>query len=329
MSELHKFIFDGLPVRGILVRLTDTWTEVLRRRASNSEHGAYTSPVRNMLGEMVAAGVLMQSSIKFDGALVLQIMGDGPVKLAVVEVQSNLELRATASVTQDVPDGATLSQMVNVNNQGRCAITLDPQTKFPGQQPYQGVVPLFDDHGKPIDKLNEVLEHYMLQSEQLDTTLVLAADEHVAAGLLIQRLPVQGEGNLSGSLVSKDNEDQIGLNEHYNRIAILASSLQRDELLTLDADTVLRRLFWEETITRFEPQQGDTAPRFACSCSRERVARMIVGLGADEAHSILQERPNIEVACEFCGVQYHFDPVDTARLFVPQTQQLDGGDTPH
>ena len=158
---------------------------------------------------------------------------------------------------------------------------------------------------------------------------MLAADEHVAAGLLIQRLPVQGEGNLSGSLVSKDNEDQIGLNEHYNRIAILASSLQRDELLTLDADTVLRRLFWEETITRFEPQQGDTAPRFACSCSRERVARMIVGLGADEAHSILQERPNIEVACEFCGVQYHFDPVDTARLFVPQTQQLDGGDTPH
>ena len=329
MSELHKFIFDGLPVRGILVRLTDTWTEVLRRRASNSEHGPYTSSVRTMLGEMVAAGVLMQSSIKFDGALVLQIMGDGPFKLAVVEVQSNLELRATASVTQVVPEGATLSQMVNLNNQGRCAITLDPQTKFPGQQPYQGVVPLFDDHGKPIDKLNAVLEHYMLQSEQLDTTLVLAADEHVAAGLLIQRLPVQGEGNLSGSLVSKDNEDQIGLNEHYNRIAILASSLQREELLTLDADTVLRRLFWEETVTRFEPQQGDAAPRFACSCSRERVARMIVGLGADEAHSILQERPNIEVACEFCGVQYHFDPVDTARLFVPSTQQLDGGATAH
>ena len=329
MSELHKFIFDGLPVRGIVVRLTDTWTEILRRRASNSEHGAYAAPVREMLGEMVAAGVLMQSSIKFDGALVLQIMGDGPVKLAVVEVQSSMELRATASVLQPIPEGATLSQMVNVNNQGRCAITLDPQTKFPGQQPYQGVVPLFDDHGKPIDKLNEVLEHYMLQSEQLDTTLVLAADEHVAAGLLIQRLPVQGEGNLSGSLVSKDTEDQIGLNEHYTRISILASSLKREELLSLDVETVLRRLFWEETLTRFEPLVGEVAPRFACSCSRERVARMIVGLGADEAYSILQERPNIEVACEFCGVQYHFDPVDTARLFVPPTQQIEGGDTPH
>ena len=329
MSELHKFIFDGLPVRGIVVRLTDTWTEILRRRASNSEHGAYAVPVREMLGEMVAAGVLMQSSIKFDGALVLQIMGDGPVKLAVVEVQSNMELRATATVLGTVAVDATLSQMVNVHNQGRCAITLDPQTKFPGQQPYQGVVPLFDDHGKPIEKLNAVLEHYMLQSEQLDTMLVLAADEQVAAGLLIQRLPVQGEGNLSGSLVSKENEDEIGVNEHYNRIAILASTLKREELLTLDVETVLRRLFWEETLTRFEPLTGEVAPRFACSCSRERVARMIVGLGADEAHSILEERPNIEVACEFCGVQYHFDPVDTARLFVPPTQQIDGGATPH
>jgi molecular chaperone Hsp33 len=206
---------------------------------------------------------------------------------------------------------------------------LDPQTKFPGQQPYQGVVPLFDDAGRPIDKLSEVLEHYMLQSEQLDTTLVLAADDKVAAGLLIQRLPVQGEGNLSGSLVSKDNEDQIGLNEHYNRISILARTLKRDELLSLDVDTVLRRLFWEESLTRFEPTADDQAPRFSCSCSRERVARMIVGLGADEAHSILQERPNIEVACEFCGVQYHFDPVDTARLFVPSTQQIECGDTPH
>jgi len=329
VSELHKFIFDGLPVRGIVVRLTDAWTEILRRRASNSEHGAYAAPVREMLGEMVAAGVLMQSSIKFDGSLVLQIMGDGPVKLAVVEVQSNMELRATATVLGTLADNATLSQMVNVTNQGRCAITLDPQTKFPGQQPYQGVVPLFDDHGKPIEKLNAVLEHYMLQSEQLDTTLVLAADEHVAAGLLIQRLPVQGEGNLSGSLVSRDNEDEIGVNEHYNRIAILANTLKREELLNLDVETVLRRLFWEETLTRFEPLTGEVGPRFVCSCSRERVARMIVGLGADEAHSILQERPNIEVACEFCGVQYHFDPVDTARLFVPSTQQADGGTMPH
>lgn len=325
MSELHKFLFDGLPVRGVIVRLTDAWAEVLRRRATNTDTGAYATPVREMLGEMTAAAVLMQANIKFDGALVLQIFGDGPVKVAVVEVQSDLSLRATATVQPAVADSATLSQMVNVHNKGRCAITLDPKTKFPGQQPYQGVVPLFDDHGKPLEKLSAVLEHYMLQSEQLDTTLVLAADDKVAAGLLIQRLPMAGAGNLAGSMVSKENEDQIGLNEHYNRIATLASSLKRDELLTLDVETVLRRLFWEESITRFEPSIGETAPRFTCNCSRERVGKMIVGLGREEAEGILAERGDIEVGCEFCGLQYRFDPVDAAQLFVDAVQIVNGG----
>lgn len=329
MSELHKFIFDGLPVRGMVVRLTDTWTEILRRRASNTTTGAYALPVREMLGEMVAAAALMQSNIKFDGSLILQIFGDGPVKLAVVEVQPDLALRATVTVTAPVEPTASLSQMVNASNLGRCAITLDPNTKFPGQQPYQGVVPLFDDHGRPIEKLSEVLEHYMLQSEQLDTTLVLAANEHIAAGLLIQRLPMQGTANLAGSMVAKENEDQIGLNEHYNRIAILASSLKREELLTLDVDTILHRLFWEEQITRFEPLQGDSAPRFACSCSRERVGRMIVSLGREEAESILSERADIEVGCEFCGVQYRFDPVDAAQLFTAPAQSVPGSSLPH
>ena len=329
MSELHKFIFDGLPVRGMVVRLTDTWTEILRRRASNSTTGAYAAPVREMLGEMVAAATLMQSNIKFDGSLIFQIFGDGPVKLAVVEVQPDLALRATATVTAQVEPAASLSEMVNVSNQGRCAITLDPNTKFPGQQPYQGVVPLFDDHGKPIEKVSAVLEHYMLQSEQLDTTLVLAADENVAAGLLIQRLPMQGTANLAGSMVAKENEDQIGLNEHYNRIAILASSLKREELLTLDVETILHRLFWEEQITRFEPLQGASAPRFACNCSRERVGKMIVGLGREEAESILSEREDIEVGCEFCGVQYRFDPVDAAQLFTAHVQAAAGGLDPH
>jgi molecular chaperone Hsp33 len=331
MSELHKFLFDGLPVRGVLVRLTDAWTEILSRRASNTGTGtgAYAPEVRDMLGEMTAAAALMQANIKFDGALVLQIFGDGPVKVAVVEVQSDLALRATATVQPQVEPCATLSQMVNAHNQGRCAITLDPKTKFPGQQPYQGVVPLFDDHGEPIEKLSAVLEHYMLQSEQLDTTLVLAADDKVAAGLLIQRLPMAGAGNLAGSMVSKENEDQIGLNEHYNRIAILASSLKREELLTLDVETILRRLFWEESITRFEPLVGESAPRFACNCSRERVGKMIVGLGREEAEDIIAERGDIEVGCEFCGLQYRFDPIDAAQLFVDAVQIVRSGPEAH
>jgi len=329
VSELHKFLFEGLPVRGMVVRLTDAWTEILRRRASNTSSGPYAAPVQEMLGEMTAAAALMQSNIKFDGSLVLQIFGDGPVKVAVVEVQPDLSLRATATVTEAVSGDSRLSQMVNVNNQGRCAITLDPKTKFPGQQPYQGVVPLFDDHGRPIEKLSAVLEHYMLQSEQLDTTLVLAANDTVAAGLLIQRLPMAGAGNLAGSMVSKENEDQIGLNEHYNRIAMLASSLKQEELLTLDVDTILRRLFWEEQITRFEPLMGETAPRFVCSCSRERVAKMIQSLGREEAESILEERGDIEVACEFCGVQYRFDPVDAAQLFTDSARLGQSGSDLH
>lgn len=315
MSEIHKFLFNGLPVRGVLVRLTDAWTEILRRRASGSAAGAYPLPVQNMLGEMVAAAALMQSNIKFNGSLILQIFGDGPVKLAVVEVQPDFGLRATATVIGDIAADASLSMLVNENNEGKCAITLDPKTRFPGQQPYQGVVPLFGDAREKLEKLSEVLEHYMLQSEQLDTTLVLAADDKVAAGLLIQRLPLEGTGNLAGSLASQANEDEIGINEHYNRIAILASSLKREELLTLDVETILRRLFWEESLTRFEPLAGDTAPRFSCTCSRERVSNMILGLGLEEAQSIVAERGGIEVGCEFCGAQYRFDPIDVTQIF--------------
>ena len=318
MSELHKFIFDGLPVRGQLVRLTDAWQEVLRRRAANTQTGAYPPPVAELLGEMTAAAVLMQGNIKFDGALVMQIMGEGPVKVAVAEVQNDLRLRATASIVGAVPPGLRLTQMVNAHGNGRCAITLDPRNRQEGQQPYQGVVPLNDEHGAPLGDLAGVVEHYMRQSEQLETTLVLAADEQVAAGLLIQRLPGQGQDNLSLSNVRR--EDETG-DDDYRRIAILAKSLQREELLGLDADTVLRRLFWEEQVLRFPPQQGALGPRFACSCSRERMAAMLRGLGQEEADSIIGEQGRIEVGCDFCGNQERFDAVDVARLFTPAAQQ--------
>lgn len=276
-----------------------------------------------LLGEMTAAATLMQANIKFNGALSLQIFGDGPVKVAVAEVQPDLRVRATASMTGDIAPEARLSQLVNVHNKGRCAITLHPKEHLPGQQPYQGVVPLHGDRNEKLEKLSDVLQHYMLQSEQLDTTLVLAADDQVAAGLLIQRLPVRGEGNLEGSASADDrqharvvpDEDEIGRNEDYNRIAILASSLTRDELLTLDVETILRRLFWEERLLRFEPQAGAGGPRFACTCSRERVAGMIRGLGLVEANHILTERGDIEVGCDFCGRQYRFDAVDAAQIF--------------
>lgn len=310
MSELHKFLFEGLPVRGMLVRLTDGWQEVLRRRQGIGE---YPGPVRAMLGEMAAAGVLMQANIKFNGALVLQVFGDGPVKLAVVEVQPELAFRATAKVVGEVAADAGLEALMNVGGQGRCAITLDPKDKLPGQQPYQGVVPLHGDRREPLQQVSQVLEHYMLQSEQLDTRLLLAADDTVAAGLLIQRMPVEGSGNLAG----RRNEDDIGLSEAFNRIAMLAATLTREELLTLQPAAILHRLFWEETLRVFEPEQ----PRFACTCSRERVVGMLRGLGREESDGLIAERGEVEVGCDFCGLQYRFDAVDVGEIFTPDRDQ--------
>jgi molecular chaperone Hsp33 len=314
MSELHKFIFEGLPVRGMLVRLTGSWQEVLKRREKAQD--AFPAPVRALLGEMAAAGVLMHANIKFNGALVLQVFGDGPVKLAVAEVQPDLAFRVTAKVVGDVPENAGLEAMLNVQGQGRCAITLDPKDPMPGQQPYQGVVSLHGDQREPLQKISEVLEHYMLQSEQLDTKLILAANDTVAAGLLIQRLPIAGVGNLA----PRANEDDIGLNEAYKRIAMLAGTLTSEELLTLEADAVLHRLFWEETVRRFEPEQ----PRFACSCSRDRVASMLRGLGREEIDGIVAEQGRVEIGCDFCGLKYHFDPVDARKLFLPPRDQPPG-----
>jgi molecular chaperone Hsp33 len=314
MSELHKFLFDGLPVRGQIVRLTDAWQEILARRRADDAQSPWPWPVTRMLGEMAAASTLMQANIKFNGALVMQIFGEGPVKVAVAEVQHDLSLRVTAKVVGEVAPDAHLQQLVNVNGRGRCAITLDPKDRLPGQQAYQGVVPLnasLGGDGQP--GLADVLEHYMRQSEQLDTRLVLAADNNVAAGLLIQRLPAEGKANLAGGQAMEPEEQM----EHFNRIATLAGSLTADELLQLDVETVLRRLFWQEKILRFDAQ----TPRFACTCSRERVSGMIRGLGAEEAESIIAERGEIDVACDFCGQHYRFDAVDAAQIFMAPGDQ--------
>lgn len=316
MSELHKFLFEGMPVRGMLVRLGDGWRELLQRR-QQSEGGDYPAPVRALLGEMAAAAVLMQGNIKFNGALVLQMQGDGPVRLAVVEVQPDLSFRATATVQGPVEEQAGLEALLNVHGQGRCAITLDPKDRQPGQQPYQGVVPLHGDQREPLQRLSEVLEHYMLQSEQLDTRLVLAANDDLAAGLLIQRLPLAGEGNLAGAAWKVGDEDGIGQSEDFNRIAHLAATLTAEELLTLEPEKILHRLFWEETLRLFDPQR----PRFACRCSRGRVARMLQGLGEAENRDIVAERGAVDIGCEFCGAQYRFDAIDIGQLFTPETDQ--------
>ena len=258
----------------------------------------------------------MQANIKFNGAVILQMSGDGPVKLAVAEVQPDLQFRATAKVVGDVAPTAQLEALLNVTGKGRCAITLDPLDKAGGAQPYQGVVGLQGDAGEPLQLLGQVLEHYMLQSEQLDTRLLLAANDECAAGLLIQRLPIEGEGNLE----RQHREDEIGVNEAFNRIALLTATLTREELLSLDAQTLLRRLYWEEDVRRFTPLQ----PRFSCRCTRERVRGMLRSLGAAEVEGIIAELGKVDVGCEFCGLQYGFDAVDVGGLFTVVRDQPPG-----
>ena len=320
MSELQKFIFDGMPVRGMIVRLTDSWQEVLRRRSAS---GDWPPAVRDMLGQLAAAATLMQANLKFNGALILQVHGDGPVKLAVAEAMSDLRFRVTAKVQGEVAADARFGDLVNRHGHGRCAITLDPQDRQPGQQPYQGVVPLASPEGGPVGDVATMLEHYMRQSEQLDTRIMLAADGNAACGLLIQRLPVEGQGNLAGesSLARKAEIDD----EAFTRIAHFASTLSATELLTLDVPTILHRLFWEEPLRVFEPQ----SPKFACSCSAERVRNMLRNLGRDEAESILEERGDIEIGCDFCGTQYRFDPVDVGALFAAPDSRPGGATSVH
>jgi molecular chaperone Hsp33 len=242
----------------------------------------------------------MQSNIKFDGTLLLQIQGDGPVSLVVAEVQADLRYRATATLAAEVPGSGGLHALVDAHGRGRCAITLDPAEPKPGQQRYQGVVPLRGAQDEPLPRLADVLEHYMRQSEQLETRLVLAADDRTAAGLLIQRLPA-----------AEPDDDA------FPRIAQLAATLRREELLALDADTLLRRLFWQEPVQRFAPR----TPRFACRCARERVAGMLRGLGRAEVDSIVAEQGAVEVTCEFCGARYRFDAIDALQLFIAAADQ--------
>ena len=297
-DRLLKFTFQGAQVRGELVRVADAWREM-------TAHHEYPAPVKRLLGEMVAAAALLASNIKFNGALVMQVHGDGPVRLLVVECQPDLAMRATAKLGEDpIADDASMRNLINRHGRGRFAITLDPRDPLPGQQPYQGIVPLDGD------SMAEVLETYMRQSEQLETRLVLAADAEVSAGLLLQRLPE------SGRAAKTEDEDA------WDRVTLIGSTLRREELLSHTPENLARRLYSQEALAH----QATLAPRFACRCSRERIGRMLVSLGREEVDSIIEELEAVTVTCDFCGRQYTFDAVDVAQLFASgTTAEADNG----
>ncbi|MFN9573732.1 MAG: Hsp33 family molecular chaperone HslO [Betaproteobacteria bacterium] len=289
-DRLLKFLFYDAPVRGEVVRLAEVWQQVI-------EHHDYPAPVLALLGQMTAAAALLAANIKFNGALSLQIEGDGPVRLLVVECQPDFRLRATAKLRADapVPADATLRTLVNAQGQGRCAITLDPQDRQPGQQPYQGIVSLTGD------SIAHALETYMRQSEQLDTRLWLAADTRAASGGLLQKLPAEG-----GRAAQARDTDA------WDRTTTLAGTLTPPELLDNDTEQLVRKLFWQERL-----EHGAAfAPRFECRCSRGRIGRMLLSLGRGEVEDILREQDRVEVTCDFCNQVQSFDAVDVGQLFA-------------
>jgi molecular chaperone Hsp33 len=292
-DSLQRFLFEQSTVRGELVHLDDAWRAVLERHD-------YPPALRAVMGELMAAAVLLAATLKLKGALILQIQGMGPVTLLVVECDGDLNVRATAKWQGEL-DGLDFAQMVG---DGNFVITLDPRD---GGQTYQGIVALDGD------SVTEVLQNYMLRSDQLETRLWLAADAQGAAGLLLQKMP--GEG---GHSFAEQDDDM------WPRVTILTDTLKPDELLGLPAEKLIHRLYSEEDVRLFDAQPV----AFKCSCSRAKVGRMLTMLGWDEVQSVLSEQGEAEVTCEFCNQLYRFDKVDAEQVFATEVV-LEGSNSVH
>ncbi|HVY07122.1 MAG TPA: Hsp33 family molecular chaperone HslO [Burkholderiales bacterium] len=275
-DSLQRFLLESTPVRGEIAHLDATWRAVLERRT-------YPAPLERLLGEMMAAAALLSATLKFEGSLIMQMQGSGPVQLLVVEATSEQTLRATAKWDGDLEHG----NVTGLLGAGRFVISIVPSN---GKQAYQGVDSI---EGESIA---EVLEHYMAKSEQLETRLWLASDSKHAAGMLLQKLP------------TTPSEDA----DAWNRATRLGETIKPEELLALPAPEIIHRLYHQEDVRVFEPRPV----AFRCSCSLDRVTSMLRMLGHEEVRSIIEERGSVDVDCEFCGRHYAFDAVDAEQVFA-------------
>lgn len=274
-DSLSRFLFEQMPVRGELVHLDAAWRSALERVD-------YPGNVRDLLGEAMAAAVLMSSTLKFRGTLTLQMQGDGPLDLLVVQCTDDLRLRGLARWEGEIEK---LGLQDLAGEQGRLAITIEQKGQ---SERYQGIVPLEGE------SLAASLESYFQRSEQLPTRLWLTADASCAAGMLLQVMP-----------------DARQDRDAWEHATVLADTISAGELRELGARDILHRLYHQDDVRLFDP-----APvAFRCSCSRERIAGMLRNLGREESESVLREQGSVTVACEFCGREYEFDSVDVEALF--------------
>lgn len=275
----QRFIFEHADVRGELVSLNDSYRDILSRHA-------YPEPVQGLLGELLAAAVLLSTAIKFDGLLIMQARSSGPLSMLMVECSSQQEVRAIARYSDDL-SGSSLTELMP---DGMLAITIDPTQ---GQR-YQGVVALQGD------SLADSLAGYFDSSEQLPSRFRLLADGRIARGFMLQALPADRQ------------IDPAERDETWNRLSVLADTLTAEELLALDNATILRRLYHEEDVLLFD----ERAVCFRCSCSEERSGNALISLGREDAFALLAEQAGeIEVDCQFCNTSYRFDEEALTRLF--------------
>lgn len=287
VDQLLRFTFEHLNVRGELVQLGASWRAI-------RENQAYPAVVASELGQGIAAVALLSGTIKFQGSLILQAQGSGPLPLVLAQATDQRTVRGLARWQPEVVDAAPSALYRN----GRLVIT----AQAPDNERYQGIVALDADH------LAHALETYFAQSEQLPTRLWLSADGERAAGLFLQRLP--GE-----------SADPDG----WERVCLLADTVREAELRQLAPEALLFRLFHEETVRTFEPEPV----AYRCGCSREQTGDMLRALGPEEAGEVVREEGEIRVDCEFCGRSYRFDPVDVAALFAPGGSTLPGDGSQH
>jgi len=280
-DQLNRFIFDKADIRGEIVQINQSWQAILANHS-------YPKIIREYLGEVIAASVLLSATLKFEGSLTIQANGDGALTLMVVECSNDFGIRGVAKYQHPFPDENDLKVLLG---SGTLVITIEQANN---NERYQGVVALDGD------SIAEFLETYLRRSEQLETRLFLAADEQAAGGLLLQQLPGNREEN-----------------DNWDRITHLGSTIKGDELLGLDTKNILHRLYHEEDIRLFNAKPV----YFKCTCSRKKVTRMLRSISQQEAAEIIKEQGNISVDCEFCGKAYRFDEIDIAEIYSEQVVQ--------
>ncbi|QIZ48739.1 Hsp33 family molecular chaperone HslO [Dickeya zeae] len=276
-DQLHRYLFENHAVRGELVTVSDTFQHML------ANHD-YPVPVKNLLGEMLVATSLLTATLKFSGDITVQLQGDGPLKLAVINGNHQQQMRGVARLQGDIAADSSLRDMVG---NGYLVITITPTE---GER-YQGVV------GLDGDDVAACLENYFQQSEQLPTRLFIRTGEHdgrqCAAGMLLQVLPAQ-HGN----------------REDFDHLTQLTATVKAEELFGLPANDVLYRLYHQENVTLYEPQPVV----FKCHCSRERCADALMTLPADEVSDILAQDGQIDMHCDYCGSHYLFNAQDIDNI---------------